>query len=175
MLRCVFVVAVVGASCARKPLTTRCIALAETGIHAGIPLTLEPRTVTNDPGYVDVIVGEPGRDACVVGIEVYLAAATDRPRDLAALQRSVEHDHVSSYRAIVAPRVVQRDGRPTVTATFESSKPDLRQRQWAFMLDGDPIVVSVYANGALDECVPLETAILSKISRGSCSPARAAP
>jgi hypothetical protein len=162
--------------CARSqaPLSadTHSIAVGGTGICFEIPTSLDGETKADDHGYVDVVVGHADRDRCVAGIEVYLAAAPDRPRDLEALRQSIERDHEPQYKLSVAPQIVQRDGRPTVTATLESTERGLRQRQWAFLLSSDPVVVSFYTTHALADCEPLETAILSSVRRGQCAAPR---
>ena len=167
-MRSAFVVIALVACTGTRTAPSRCLALGSSGYRVDVPSNLHVETSHDEPGYVNVIIGEAGRDPCAVGIEIYLAASADRPRDLAALQQSVEHDHAKQFVATDPAHVVQRDGRPTVTAAFESHENSLRQRQWAFMLGTDPVVVSAYTMQTLANCSPLESAVLSSIARGAC-------
>ena len=159
--------------CARRqPDDTHTVPVAGTGMCIDIPTSLTAETKADDHGYVDVLVGEVGRDICVAGVEVYLAAAPNRPRDLASLRQSLERDHEARYKLTAGPEILQREGRATVTATLESTEGGLRQRQWAFLLGPDPVVISVYSTRAMSDCDPLEATILSSIRRGLCTDSR---
>ena len=128
------------------------------------------KVAANDHGYADVIVGQEGADRCFVGIEVYLPDAPERPSDTVAILRSLERDHGPSYALTVAPHTIQRDGRLTATATLRNAALSIDQRQWGFILDGNAVVVSLYATEGLASCEPLEHLVLSTIRTARCEP-----
>jgi len=144
------------------------VALARTGVCVDAPDGTAVKVARDEPGNVDVILGQLPRDACLAGIEVYVAGSAESVKSLAELRTMIEHDHESDYALMKGPSDVMRDGRAMVTATFENHKNHLAQRQSGFMFGGHGVVITVYGE-QLQSCEALESKLLATIRE--CAPA----
>lgn len=147
---------------------TEPLPIASANVCIDVPAALVARTAHDEAGYVDVLVGAAGVDPCVLGIEVYGPSAPDRPRTLDDLRSSLETDHAPSYEVTAHATRAERGGRALVTATAHNRDNGLTQRQWAFFLEGDAVVLSFYARQSIDACESFEQTVLSTIRTGHC-------
>ncbi len=122
------------------------------------PKSMRSKVATDETGYVDVNIGEAGTDDCMVGVEVYSEAASDRPKDVNALVTALDTDHTKPFEVIERAHQVKAGGKDVVRGVTKSGKGRL-QRQTAFFVKKNAVVLSFYPLKAEDACAALEASI----------------
>ncbi len=125
-----------------------------------VPKSMATKVVADESGSVDVVVGEAGKDTCMIGVEVYSEAAADRPKDLAALATAVDEDHTAPFEVVERAHKVKLATKDVIRGATKSGKSGRLQRQAAFFVKGNAVVLSFYVLAA-GGCAAIEEPMIA--------------
>ena len=134
------------------------VAVPVGAVMVDAPKSMASKVATDETGYVDVIIGEAGKDDCMVGVEVYSEAASDHPKDLDALATALDTDHTKPFEVLERAHKVKAGGKDVVRGVTKAGKGRL-QRQTAFFVKKNAVVLSFYPLRREDACAALEESV----------------